>query len=115
MIYQNNNKIPQSQNKRKIINKSQMSLIKNKKTIRNKIQRTLNMHIINKVMMYQKKKRKKIIKMKRNQPKRNGLKIKMQVKNVIILKNRITNQIKNKSIEKYNDHNFIPYFPNNAY
>jgi len=108
MIYQNNNKIPQSQNKRKIINKSQMSLIKNKKTIRNKIQRTLNMHIINKVMMYQKKKRKKIIKMKRNQPKRNGLKIKMQVKNVIILKNRITNQIKNKSIEKYNDHNFIP-------
>jgi len=108
MIYQNNNKIPQSQNKRKIINKSQMSLIKNKKTIRNKIQRTLNMQIINKVMMYQKKKRKKIIKMKRNQPKRNGLKIKMQVKNVIILKNRITNQIKNKSIEKYNDHNFIP-------
>lgn len=42
----------------------------------------------------------------------------MQVKNVNILNNRIIKEIKNKNIdkfEKYNDHNFIPYFPNKAY
>ena len=59
-----------------------------------------------------------MIKKKRKKPKRNRQKLKMQVKNVNILNNRIIKEIKNKNIdkfEKYNDHNFIPYFPNKAY